>query len=107
MIPNKLKVGGQDIDVVFQNTNNSDKMGECCLWNGTIKIFELYKGEFQTESSKLNTFYHELIHAILDTMGEYELSSNERFVCAFSGFLCESLRSFKYVNEETKSRDRD
>lgn len=111
-IPNKLKVGGQDINVIFQNTNNSDKMGECCLWNGTIKISELYKGEPQTESSKLNTFYHELTHAILDTMGEYDLSSNERFVCTFSGFLCESLRSFEYNNEEkndkeTKSRDRD
>lgn len=98
-IPNKIKVGGQDLNIVFQNTINGDKMGECCLWNGTIRISEIYKGEKQTDSSKFNTFFHELTHAILDTMGEYELSCNEKFVCSFSSFLSESIRSFEY-NED-------
>lgn len=98
-IPNKIKVGGQDLNIVFQDTINGDKMGECCLWNGTIRISEIYKGEKQTDSSKFNTFFHELTHAILDTMGEYELSCNERFVCSFSSFLSESIRSFEY-NED-------
>lgn len=95
-IPHKLKVGGQDLNVVFTNTINGDKMGECCLWSGKIQISEIYKGEPQTDSSQFNTFYHELTHAILDTMGEYELSANERFICSFSGFLSEAIRSFEY-----------
>lgn len=95
-IPNKLKVGGQDLNVVFTNTINGDKMGECCLWNGKIQISEIYKGEPQSDSSQFNTFYHELIHAILDTMGEYELSANKRFVCSFAGFLSEAIRSFEF-----------
>lgn len=95
-IPNRLKIGGQDLNVEFTNTLIGDKLGECVLWNGKIKIAEVYKGEPQTDSSKFNTFYHELIHAILDTMGEYELSSNERFVCSFSGFLSEAIRSFEF-----------
>jgi len=33
------------------------------------------------------TLYHEAIHAILDTMGEYELSANEKFVQNFSVLL--------------------
>ena len=98
-IPNKLKVGGQDLNVVFTNTIIGDKMGECCLWNGNIKISEIYKGEQQTDSSKFNTFYHELTHAILDTMGEYELSANERFVCSFSSFLSEAIGSFEFNKE--------
>lgn len=98
-IPNKLKIGGQDLNVVFTNTINGDKMGECCLWSGRIQISEIYKGEQQTDSSKFNTFYHELTHAILDTMGEYELSTNERFVCSFSGFLSEAIRSFQFNKE--------
>lgn len=98
-IPNKLKVGGQDLNVVFKNTINGDKMGECCLWSGNIQISEIYKGEPQTDSCKFNTFYHELTHAILDTMGKYELSANERFVCTFSGFLSEAVRSFEYSKE--------
>ena len=31
--------------------------------------------------------YHEVVHGILDTMGEYELSNNEKFVKTFSVFL--------------------
>ena len=95
-IPKSFTVGGQDIEVVIQNTIDGDKLGEACLWNGTIKISEIYKGCLQTESSKFNTFHHELTHLILDTMGEYELSSNERFVSTFSGFLTEAIRSFEY-----------
>jgi hypothetical protein len=32
-------------------------------------------------------------------MGEYELSANERFVCTFSGFLSEAIRSFEFNKE--------
>ena len=95
-IPKSFTVGGQDVEVVIQNTIDGDKLGEACLWKGTIKISEIYKGCLQSESSKFNTFQRELIHLILDTMGEYELSTNERFVNTFSGFLTEAIRSFKY-----------
>lgn len=95
-IPKSFTVGGQDIEVLNQSTIDGDKLGEACLWNGTIKISEIYKGNKQTESSKFNTFHHELIHLILDTMGEYELSANERFVNSFGGFLTEAVKSYKY-----------
>lgn len=95
-IPKSFTVGGQDIEVLIQYTIDGDKMGEACLWNGIIKISEIYKGYKQTDSSKFNTFHHELIHLILDTMGEFELSSNERFVNTFGGFLTEAIRSFEY-----------
>lgn len=100
-IPNKFIVGGQDIEVIHQSTIDGDKMGEACLWNGKIKISEIYKGCKQTESSKFNTFHHELVHIILDTMGEYELSSNERFVTAFGSFLTEATRSFSYSEKDS------
>jgi hypothetical protein len=29
-------------------------------------------------------------------MAEYELNNNEKFVCTFSGFLTEAVRSFEY-----------
>ena len=98
-IPHKFKVGGQDVNVEFANTIVGDRLGESVLWNGKIRISKTYKGEPQTDSSQFNTFYHELTHAILDTMGEYELSANEKFVCSFSGFLSEAIRSFEFNNE--------
>ena len=47
----------------------------------------------QSQSSKENTFYHELVHSILRTMGETELNDNERFVCCFAGFLTEAMKN--------------
>ena len=95
-IPNKFRVGGQEIEVKFPEILAYDKMGDCCMWSGELNISNTYKGHPQCESSKLNTFNHELVHIILDTMGEYELSNNERFVCSFAGFLTDALTSFEY-----------
>lgn len=98
-IPKSFTVGGQEMDVLIVDTIPEDKLGECTIWNGSIRIARVYKGFPQTQSSQYNTFFHELTHAVLDTMGEYELNNNEKFVCAFSGFLTEAIRSFKY-NED-------
>lgn len=100
-IPTKFNVGGQEINVRIKDTIPNDRLGECTLWNGDISIANIYKGIEQSPSSKLNTFYHELTHAILDTMGEYELSANERFITSFASFLTEAIKSFEY-NDKTE-----
>lgn len=94
--PNSFQVGGQDINVVEVERCENDSLGISCVAEGVIEIAKTFKGKKQSDSVKLNTFYHELTHAILDTMGENELSSNEKFVNTFAGFLTEALRSFKY-----------
>lgn len=40
-----------------------------------------------SESSMQGTFFHELVHAILEEIGEYKLTGNERFVQSFSTIL--------------------
>lgn len=94
-IPNEFTVGGQDIKVQLVNRIPYN-VGEACLSTGTIKI-ALTNGseEINTESYNLNTFLHEVTHTILDTMGEKELSSNEKFVSTFSSFLTEAIRTMK------------
>ena len=42
-----------------------------------------------------DTFIHEIIHGILDTMGETELSSNEKFVNTFAGYLYQVIKQIK------------
>ena len=99
-IPIKLNVGGQEIEVKIVERCDNNCLGECRVANGVIEIASKYnKDEYISESCKLNTFYHELTHAILYTMGETELNNNEKFVCCFSSFLTEALTSCKY---ETK-----
>lgn len=96
-IPKSLTVGGQDIEVKQVDICEESDLGNIILGQGEIQIANNVSRNIpQSETSKLNTFYHELTHAILRTMGEYELNSNEKFVCTFSGFLTEAIRSFKY-----------
>ena len=95
-IPKSFTVGGQDIDVRKVERCDSGCLGECCVSEGFVDIADTSKGREISDSVRLNTFYHELTHCILDTMGENELSANEKFVCTFSGFLTEAIRSFKY-----------
>ena len=94
-IPNKFHVGGQCIDIHYPDRLD-DKLGECCAPAGYIKIANTFRGETQSESSKENTFLHELTHCILDTMGESDLSANEKFVSAFAGFLTEAVKSMEF-----------
>lgn len=91
-IPSKFNVGGQEVNVHLYD-NLDGKLGECCLAGGYLKLAKTFKGIEQTPTSLLNTFYHEVTHAILDTMGRDELSSDEVFVNTFASFLTEALTS--------------
>lgn len=96
-IPKKFQVGGQDVVVNYVDFCENGDLGNIVLGQGEIQISEyISRGVPQSYTSKLNTFYHELTHAILKTMGEYELNNNEKFVCSFSSLLTEAIRSFKY-----------
>lgn len=91
--PKRIQVGGQDIEVRFVETIEGGSLGECMTSSGYIKIANNAKGYAQSETSKMNTFVHECVHAILDTMGESEMSGNERFVNSFAGYATEIIRS--------------
>lgn len=86
-IPSKFKIGGQEIDVKIVERCDDNCLGECRVANGVVEVANKYdRNENVSKSCKLNTFYHELTHAILYTMGETELNNNEKFVCCFSSF---------------------
>ena len=52
------------------------------------------------ETRQLISVEHLLVvHCILDTMGENELSGNEKFVMCFSSFLCEATKKAYFVED--------
>jgi hypothetical protein len=107
-IPTEFNVGGQKYEVrhVERCDNNSVGWSSCC--GGFIEIARVFnKDDIQGEGNKVNTFFHELIHIILANMGEKELSSNEKFVCTFAGFLTESMTTAEYENEEFAKMPKD
>lgn len=97
-IPEIISVGGVLHEIVQVERCADNNLGNCCVAEGRIEIAHHWdKDRVQCEDSKRQTFYHELTHAILDTMGEGELSKNEKFVNTFSSFLTEALRNARYI----------
>ena len=100
IIPNKIRIGGQDISVVNEERLDENELGAICLAKGVLKIADNFNNSKQCESSKVNTFIHEVVHGVLDTMGEFELSKNEKFVCTFSSFLVDTIEEIVKANNE-------
>ena len=91
ILPYNIRIGGQDINVVIKERLDNNKLGTICIAEGILQIAHTFNNIQQCESSKFVTFIHEVVHGVLDTMGESELSSNEKFVSAFSSLLVESI----------------
>lgn len=100
IIPSKIRIGGQDISVVNEVRLDDNELGTICLAKGVINIADNFNNSKQCESSKINTFIHEVVHGVLDTMGEFELSKNEKFVCTFSSFLVDTIEEIVKANLE-------
>lgn len=98
-IPNSFNVGGIRMNVNIVDKLPDGILGNCCLAKSTVNIARTYMDSDgiyeQSEESMRNTFYHELTHSILDTMAEFDLSKNEKFVSIFSSFLNEAFGSMQ------------
>ena len=100
IIPNKIRIGGQDISVVIKERLDNNKLGTICVSEGVLNIADNFSNIKQCESSKFATFIHEVVHGVLDTMGESELSSNEKFVSTFSSLLIDTIEDIVKANNE-------
>lgn len=99
-IPDKIRIGGQDISVVNVERHSNNILGEICVPEGVLRIADNFNNRQQCESSKIATFIHEVVHGILDAMGESELSGNEKFVSTFSSLLIDPIEEIVKVNNE-------
>ena len=98
-IPDSIQVAGQQIAVEIVEKLGTN-LGACCLAQSYIRIAEKYmhdnEEQEQSDNWKEQTFWHELVHCILDAMCEDDLSANEKFVSVFSGFLYEAINASGY-----------
>jgi len=97
-IPKNFKLFANTINVVFDTPSLQAQsiLGESNLCGSEISIATSYKGDHVTEDVINDTFYHEKVHMILDTMREYELSQNEKFVDVFSKLLRQADETAQY-----------
>ena len=102
IIPDRIRIGGQEISVVNEERLDDNKLGTICVAEGVLRIADNFNNLKQCESSKINTFIHEIVHGILDTMGESELSGNEKFVCTFSSLLIDTIEEIVKANKKVQ-----
>lgn len=97
-IPKQFDLFGCTWKVEFNNTRCNDltAYGYCDYTTKTILLSDLELNNTLTEDLIIQTYIHEIIHAILDSMYERELSKNEKFVDMFSQLLYQLFKSAKY-----------
>ena len=99
-IPSKIRIGGQDINISIKEHLVGEKLGTICLATGELDIADNFYNYKQCESSKINTFIHEVVHGVLDTMGENKLSRDEKFVNTFASLLVDVIEEIIKANKE-------
>ena len=97
-LPRKIKVGDNWYSVdVAETMKERLYMGEVHYANRTITLArKSYHGTPLKLSALHETFWHELTHAILESMGETKLNNDERFVEAFSNRLAKAIESARF-----------
>lgn len=75
------------VEINDNKLNDSEAYGLSVYDESKIYIQEKTLNRDRTELAVEQTLYHEVIHAILNTLGENELSENEHFVKKFSVLL--------------------
>ncbi len=97
-IPKSFKLFGTTINVVFDNKycNDKSRYGESNYGGSKITLSTTQGLDELSEDKIINTFYHEKVHMILDTMGERDISNNENFVDIFAKLLRQSDVTAEY-----------
>lgn len=97
-IPDKFKLHGQTIKVILTNklVHNSDVVGEARYRDNTILIQDNGEQVNMIISKMEQVFFHELVHYILNAMGEDKINSNDKFVDLFASLLHQAITTFEY-----------
>lgn len=103
ILPSSIEIAGQRIGVQFvPQLDGFGHLGSSSCSEGFIKIASNIDDECtrqQSVDSMRNTYWHEVVHLILDNMGEDRLCSNEKFVSCFAGFLTEATKKVVFLEK--------
>jgi hypothetical protein len=91
LIAEKFKLNNIAINVIVDNDYLSEdgSYGEADFTNKVITICNKFKGKSLTKKEKEQTYFHELVHMILHSMGHEKLKYDEDFVENFAQRLYE------------------
>ena len=97
-LPKKIQIGDKwySVDVV-ESMRERAMMGEVHYGKRTITLArKSYHGVPLKLSALHETFWHELTHAILESMDRTDLNNDENFVEEFSNRLARAIQSARF-----------
>lgn len=91
LIPEKFKLNGRVITVIIDDEYCTGEgcHGEADFVQKAITLCSRFKGKALSKADREKTYFHELVHMILDSMGKDRLKWDEDFVEAFAQRLYE------------------
>jgi len=98
-LPHKLRVGNKTYSVeVVEAMIEKNLMGRTYYPDRNIKIGlkSNRTGRVYKPTEVHDTFWHEVVHAILHDMGEDSLNRNERFVTRFANRLTKAIETARF-----------
>ena len=97
LIPESFLLNGKKIKVTIDDDylSSCKFVGEADFTHKEIILCDKYKGKKLPKSEKEKTYFHELVHMILDSMERHNLKYNEDFVEEFSQRLYEYEKTKK------------
>ena len=95
-IPKAFTLGGVEHVVEIQQVLGYEQdFGQYDPVQKVIQIAQTSRGRGVPQSSQQQTFLHELVHAILNTMRKDDLYDDESFVNTFASFLNEAINTME------------
>lgn len=98
-LPTRMRVGKKwySVEVVEAMLHRRD-MGRTFYPESCIRLGKTSNvtGRKFTKDELADTFWHELVHAILEDMGQHELNKNEAFVTQFANRLTVAIKTAKF-----------
>ncbi len=106
-IPQSFKLFASTITVEFDNKrmNQTERYGESSYGERKIRLSTTQGVDGLAEDGIMDTFYHEKVHMILNTMCRDELSSDEEFVDVFAKLLRQADETAVYSWEDMTQKD--
>ena len=98
-LPRRIRVGNKWLSVeIVESMRRKADVGRILYDNNRIEIARRsgLTGQCFRPDDMGETFWHELVHAILRDMKEHELNSNEAFVEGFAQRLYKAIKSARF-----------
>lgn len=100
-IPNYCELGGVEFSTnIKQDNQNGGNLGHCAISDGEIYIQNVNFGKNLSQTQMQNTYFHELAHMMMETIGRNDLSENETFIQNLGNVLFEFMRTATWVRLE-------